>query len=168
MTVHSEDTTNRNFWLVDDTGRVLVYPKGAEDYYKVDLEVEQGLLHTSHPEASAYIEKVAGSSLLRTRRLNARIIRPGDPFYVLGWALPLDQRPAWHPREGNEAGEQHVASAVIGPTPDGLLVLADESESDLEDELGTVSTLFIWGGPLLTAGSFAYLCARFGVIASFR
>jgi len=223
-TIHSEDTTGRFFWLVDDTGRVLVNPKGADCHYKVDLSYEPGLLTAANPEADAYLARVARSSMWgRSRRLTARILRPGDPFYVLGCAVPVGQSPPWHrraaaavkttlqeavrrligdpvrmkeldkdkdgrvceaewdagvarlrqeleksapaaPQEEPGAGQEHVAPAVVRATPEGLLVLADESESELANELGLDASLSIWGGPVIAVGSLAYLCFRLGIL----
>ena len=220
-TIHTADTTGRPFWLVDDTGRVLVNPKGADDYYKVDLKFETGLFHNPDPLGVAYLDKVVGASSMRTRRLTARFVRSGDPFYVLGCAMPLDQAPPWHHRvaaavketlqdavrklkadparmkeldankddvvdpaewdagvarlraeleksaaSSQDAGGEgdYVAEAVIRPTTEGLLVLADESESELESELGMASVLMIWGGPVIGVASLAYLCFRFGFL----
>ena len=70
-TIHSVCETQHRFWLVDDTGRVLVDPKGAEENYKMDLNSDAGLFAKREPLADAYIERVCGKS--------SRKRRPGAP-----------------------------------------------------------------------------------------
>lgn len=221
VTIHTSDTMNRTFWLADETGRVLVNPEGAKEFYKLDLSYKPGVLQIDNPDAESYIAATVGSSMWRSRRLTAIMLRPGDPFYVLGCSMPLDQRPSWHRRaaaavtdafqnairrlkadpirmagldqnqdgvvdsvewdagvarlrqelEKNAAApetpdneREHVAAAVIRTTPEGLLILADKSESEMEHELIYASLLSIFGGPILTVACLAYLCARFGLI----
>lgn len=88
VVVHTADSSNRPFWLQDDTGRALILPAGADTHFKTDLCAKTGLFG-SDPDATRYITEVAGSSL-STRRLTAEIIREGDPFYALGYACPIE------------------------------------------------------------------------------
>lgn len=89
VVIHTADSSNRPFWIEDDTGRALVLPAGADTHFKTDLCAKTGLFG-SDPAATRYINEVAGSSLW-TRRLSAEIIREGDPFYALGYACPMDE-----------------------------------------------------------------------------
>ncbi|MFA6028357.1 MAG: hypothetical protein WC969_00750 [Elusimicrobiota bacterium] len=97
VTIHTADNTGDPFWFIDETGRVLVQPGGADKRYKVDASYGTGLLSGAPPEIAAYIRAVVGDSW-SSRRLNARILRPGDPLYILGSAMPLDERPPLHRR----------------------------------------------------------------------
>ncbi len=89
VTIHTADSSNRPFWLQDETGRALILPAGADTRFKTDLCAKTGLFG-SDPVATRYIASVAGSSL-SSRRLSAEIIREGDPFYALGYACPMEE-----------------------------------------------------------------------------
>ncbi|MFA6092644.1 MAG: hypothetical protein WCU88_06700 [Elusimicrobiota bacterium] len=95
--VHLADTTHLPFWISDGTGRALVIPADADIRYKTDLAYTTGMFSQNGP-ASAYIQKVAGASSWTARRVKASIVRPEDPFYVLGSACPPNAPPSLRER----------------------------------------------------------------------
>jgi LemA protein len=77
-----EATSDRSFWLTDDTGRVLVRPAGAEIHAPRVFHARahrSGVAHMHH-EGRPIVE------LGRNHRISEWCIRPGQVLYVLGRA----------------------------------------------------------------------------------
>ena len=221
VSIYSQDSFSQPLFLEDDTGRILVFPSGADAHLKTDVKAQTGLLFGKGDEAALqFMKSIVGSS--RERRLKAQIVRDGDPFYVLGCAaapdgpqgfipqavqdircslgglaqklkadpqrmkaLDLNNDGMIDPQEWDEGlrrfGEEvaaaddsasaqpqaEVLSACVRQGPDGLLVIADESERELIGELIGSAALYIIGGPLITIASAAYLAEKFGLLSAF-
>jgi len=82
------DTSRQKFWLRDDTGRILVDPKGARTIYSRTLRFAAGQCPVTHP-VERYIRGIPGIGP-EGWTLQATIVRPQDHFYVLGHAVPID------------------------------------------------------------------------------
>ena len=66
--------------------------------------------------------------------------------------------------------ESALVASADGGEQDALvkaLILADESESEIDRDLSCTSFLSIFGGPILTVACLAYLCFRLGFIPGF-
>ena len=71
----------QSFFLVDDTGELLVDP------HEADVEAPTTLSHSCGPHDPIYYDKGPAGSIMNSthrRRFSERAIRPGDDLYVLG------------------------------------------------------------------------------------
>lgn len=77
-----EEASDRPFWLVDDTGRVLVWPAGAR------IQPTQVFHQRAHRSGITHLHHEGRplGELGRRYRVLEWCIRPGQPLYVLGRA----------------------------------------------------------------------------------
>lgn len=147
------------FYVQDDTGYVLVDPRGA------DLRVDQDeLVHVDGGEQppepiQAFIERnqridaedtsfdIGGLSLAtgNDRRYTEWIVAPDENVYVMGEAM---ERPQF---DGSAQNERNIIISSDEDTP--WFTISDSSEKELIDEMQTGLVLrFIGGGLGMLAG----------------
>ena len=90
QTTSLADTSAAYFWLADDTGRVLVDPKGATTHFQETLDVGPGQFPVSHP-VEQYVRGIAGIGP-EGWRLQAEILRPERLFYAQGLLAPVQKQ----------------------------------------------------------------------------
>jgi hypothetical protein len=93
-TVESRDETVEHFWLRDDSGRILVSPKGAE----LDLE-ETGTHEEDADEPAQEGRRVLGY------RTTEHALTVGSQVYILGCVVDLQDQPliGRHPTDSEQA-----------------------------------------------------------------
>jgi hypothetical protein len=181
------------FFIEDETGRILVDPRGAE----LQVESTPQDLSESEPESiRRLIARHAGPNSTAAKATE-RCIKPGDMLFVLGnvrenprtadpqsaAALQFDELflspeaaalqrrraladiqmllpkrdqprvPVWGEFDLNPV-------KVLGKARGGPFLISWRSQRDIVRELAWRSVIFIWGGPVMTCLSLAYLGYR--------
>lgn len=186
-TVFESDSSEKFFFVEDETGRAQVLPSGAELFLKLTTDIDR-----------QRVEGFAGLSLfdpkLHERRVTARILRPGDPVFVLGWAslsgagslsdadiaralkgdaermrqLDIDgngsidgeefDRGMAEARQRSQAAQPEAASSfVLSRGVDGPLIISDSTESGLVSSMALTGNALLAAGAALAAGGALYL-----------
>ena len=90
VTIAKGDSCFSSFWLDDGTGKILVFPQGAEVFMPVDYEFRTGLGKTLPPHLISFMEQhnLSHRSLFGTHPLRFRewFIQENETVYVLGTA----------------------------------------------------------------------------------
>lgn len=97
VTVYDEGSFDKPFWVQDETGRVPIFPQGAESHFKSDVDVNAipvpfvgGFLRLGDTDVGKFLTSLPGL-VGNSVHIVAQIIREGDPMYALGFAVPLDK-----------------------------------------------------------------------------
>ena len=157
------------FYLDDETGIALVYPRGAECHLNYGVEeVAQGI---ALPDCYAeYLREhpgaVNGFTRLATLRFRERVLEEGQRLYVLGTATPrasevvisggealaatgTDGPGALHLQRLRERDAQ-VRGVIRQGDRERTFLLSQESEKQLTFGLGLHAAGLLVGGPLAT------------------
>lgn len=165
-----EGMEGTSFYVQDDTGAVLVDPRGA------DLRVEQDeMVHVDGGEAAPppiqqFIERNKevdteneqmdlGPISLDTgndRRYTEWYVGPGETIYVMGEAM---DRPSF---EGSAQNEDNIVVTSDEDTP--WFTVADRSEKEFTGKLKRNLLLYFGGGGLLGLGGYVVLLGFSGYI----
>jgi hypothetical protein len=165
-TVHREQS-GHPFYLEDDSGRVLVYPQGADLRAGHVVQEETGGFGV--PEPYAGFMESRGLQLrhlwtLGPMRFSERTLEEGAAVFVLGRACPrpqavavsMDDEIALEATGTDSIGASHVrqhdsgCSAVIRRGPrDPAFLISDQSEKTMTLEYGLRAFAGLIGGPLL-------------------
>jgi len=171
--VHTNSSGNP-FFLRDETGLAVVYPRGAD--CRLNHGVEETCFGLNLPEMyAAYLAesnvKMRFMWRLYTLRFRERLMEEGQRVYVLGTAVPkpmvhvvseaeelaatgTDGDP-WTRRVQDRSRE---ATAIIRQGDnEKLFMISQTPESELTVMLGLESWLQIIGGPILAIAGLAYL-----------
>jgi len=189
----AEETLSAPFYLNDGTGRLLVDPRGAQTDLPPLLsedcsdEFPDHLRHflSRHgitPASSVSFEEfcirpgdtlfalgtlsenttdqqkflsAAAADLQQRCEIEAEI--PGASALL---AQPTHQSPA----KSSSPFDLHPPVVLAGDGTKHPLFLSARSQREIVTALGWQSTLYIWGGPLLTLGCFWYLLDRLGYL----
>lgn len=165
-TVHREQSGNP-FYLEDETGRVMVYPQGADLSAGAVIQEETLGLGVPEPYAS-YMEQRALPLRhlwsLGPMRFRERTLEEGVSVYVLGRAHPrpqavsvsMDDEYALQATGTDAIGAAHVrshdpgCSAVIRRGPkDPAFLISTRSEKTMSFEYGLRAFAGLVGGPLV-------------------
>ena len=135
-TIHEETSETHPFFLADDTGRVPVFPVGAELYLRDKVDTTSSFLGGSHEPIdipiTTYLEKLKGRKLGFSRdslHIVANILRENEPVYVLGYAVPPEQPFSFMERKV-------PCPVIIRKNPGDLFIIADAKENSLVQRLG--------------------------------
>ncbi|MEK7388786.1 MAG: GIDE domain-containing protein [Elusimicrobiota bacterium] len=111
-TMFKQDSADQPFWLQDETGRILVLPSGAELYIEQDINQTLGGLPIFSRGAQDPVEEFARKAAggWGTRRVQAWIIRPDEPVYVLGWACAASDPMTLREKAGRRMRELFLES----------------------------------------------------------
>jgi len=106
-TIYRADSSNLPFTLVDDTGEILIFPRGAQLQFEKDINLTlssfRSFFSSGNGPLESFVLRVVGSSM-RTRKITASIVREHEPIYVLGYACP--------PERNLSAAERASASPI--------------------------------------------------------
>lgn len=170
-TVHRNDSGNP-FFLRDDTGVALVYPRGAD--CKIHFGVEEECLGVSLPSIYAeYMKEHCGPSSglwrLGSLRFRERVLEAGQQIYLLGSAMPRSTAVAVsEPDEAAATGTGDWAARRIRPIQEEVtavirrgenertFIISQDSESTLTLTYGAKALLEIAGGPAATLFGLCY------------
>lgn len=90
VTIAKGDSFFSLFWLDDGTGKIMVFPKGAELFLPVDYEFNTGFGRTLPSSLITFMEKngLSYKAFIGTNRLRFKewYIREGETVYALGTA----------------------------------------------------------------------------------
>ena len=160
-TVHRNSSGNP-FFLEDETGTALVYPRGAT--CKVRFSTDEECVGVALPECySRYMseQRLMARFLWRlgALRFTERLLEEGQRVYVLGTAVPHAQ--AYTVSEG----EAFAATGTDGPPPrvprvrapaavirrgESAFLISQDSERDLVFDMGARAVIELIAGPALT------------------
>ena len=160
------------FFVRDETGLALVYPKGAE--CRVENQVEETCVGINLPDCySQYMNDghLAFQLLWRLSKLRfrERVLDEGQQIYVLGTAVPRQQvmtvsqdealeatgTDGPHERRIRELQREAVAVVRLGES-ERVFLISQRSERDLTLTLGVRAWAQILGGPALTLFGLGY------------
>jgi len=178
-TIVHRNASGNPFFLGDETGLALVYPKDAT--VRLNFQVEEECLGVSLPEVYAryfHEQHLAASALWRlgTLRFRERLLEAGQRAYVLGTATPRAQSvvismdedeleatgtDAWRARRLQSL--DHEAHAVIRRGEnEPTYIISQQSERDLTLNLGLRAMGELAGGPALTLLGLGYWLYQLG------
>lgn len=149
------------FGVQDATGRITVFPTGAELHLSVDRTFRTAAFSDSADEVvfKAGLERlgVAAKGLLFERRLRCQetYVQPGDKLFIFGTAVRKAQ---------TRDSEVNAENLIISAQKQNYFVISDKSEKDLIQSSQLYSVLLIVGGPILTVVCLWYLLGRFGIV----
>lgn len=160
------------FFLRDDTGLAMVYPKGAS--CTINFGLEEECLGLSLPDVYAdYLneQRLGRSALWRLGmlRFRERVLEEGQQVYVLGSAAPRGQSVSISESEAFAATgtddqrgrrvqtltEESVATLRRGEH-ESTFIISQQSERDLSTQLGLKASLELIAGPALTLLGLGY------------
>jgi hypothetical protein len=160
------------FFLRDETGLALVYPKGAD--VRVQSQVEETCLGINLPDC--YVEYMDQQNLafrhvwrLSSLRFRERLFEEGQRIYVLGTAMPrpqamtvsqddvLEATGTDGPHERHIRELQHAASGVVRlGESEKVFIISQQSEREVTFMLGLRGWAEMLGGPALTLFGLGY------------
>lgn len=165
------DSSGHPFYVRDETGSALIYPKGAR--CTLNFGVSEECLGISLPEPYASYVKTLGPRHLLwqvgSMRFRERTLEAGQAVYVLGTATPRSH--VFTIAEGDEfaatgtdgAGAQHArvvhddAVAVVRQGEgESTFIISEQSERMLTFQLGAQAFLKAVGGPILALFGLGY------------
>jgi hypothetical protein len=176
-TIHRNASGNP-FFLRDETGLALVYPKGAECH--VQFGVEETALGLSLPECYATYMKENGLWIrhvgrLGTMRFRERVLEEGQRVYVLGTTMPRPQVLAISNDEQLEATgtdgfrgsrlrqlHQEACAVVRRGDHEKTFFISQRSEKELTLDLGWKASAKLIGGPIMALFGIGWWLSRLG------
>jgi hypothetical protein len=156
-----QDTKSVCFSVEDDTGMVLVDPKGAETNVSVTFKSEPGFGKEPDPSIKEFLKKkgIEFKGLLgfnRTMRFTEWAIFPWDMLYVLGTA---DDNP--YVEEGKAKSSVQDVMIHRGKS---CFFISDKSEKSILSELGKSVYLLTIGGGALAIGCLYFIMMYFNIL----
>lgn len=164
-TIHKNSSGNP-FYLRDDTGVAMIYPKGAD--CEVNFGVEETALGLSLADCYKDYMKEHGIWMrhvgkLSSMRFRERCLEETQRVYVLGSALPRSQaytisEADWMQATGTDdmraarisSVHQQVSATVRQGENEKTFIISQKSERDLTLHLGWKSVAKLTAGPALT------------------
>lgn len=151
------DSSASKFHLEDETGKMLIDPKGG----KIELPHDNlfsgypsgkgifGMTHKKMPsEVLDFVSSLDESTKKRALshqnedvRVYEHYIADGDRLYVLGTAKPGDSRP----------GAKGAENLVLGKAGNEILYISDSAEKKISGDMGGKVKLYILGGLAVSA-----------------
>jgi hypothetical protein len=171
-TVIHRNQSGSPFFLRDETGLALVYPRGSQ--CKIAFASEEQCAGMMLPPCYAeYMDQRASAlgklARLGTLRFRERLLEAGDRVYVLGTAVPRAQGRVVAEGElllatGTDdavatrlrALDHEVAAVVRRGENETTFIISQESERGLMLDLGARAFLQVAGGPALTLFGLGY------------
>jgi hypothetical protein len=171
-TVVHRNASGNPFYLHDDTGVAMVYPKDAQ--VRLNFQLEEECLGFSLPDVYAeYLRQQhsVGSALWRmgSLRFRERILEAGQKVYVLGTATPRPQSVAISMDDELEATgtddrralrvqtlDHEVRGVIRRGDNERTYIISQQSERELTTQLGLRATAELIGGPALTLFGLGY------------
>ncbi len=172
-TVHRA-SSGSPFFLRDDSGLALVYPKDAD--CRVMHPVEEVCSGIALPDC--YANYMSEHQLmfrhvwrLSTLRFRERLLEEGQRVYVLGTAMPRGQaldvsQDALEDAGGDGPHERHIralqqeaAGSIRRGDHERVFIISQQSERELTLGLGIKAWAELIGGPVLTVAGLGYWLA---------
>lgn len=152
--IQGEDSTY--FFLKDDTGIVLVDPKGADTDIPLDFEFSSGLGKDPPQDIKMFLRNHNMSfegflSINKTMKYIEHFIAPNDKLYVMGTA---GDNP--FVKEG-DATENDADIMIQKGKNDKIYYISENGEKDILKTLNLKIVLGMFSGGLLTIGCLAYM-----------
>jgi hypothetical protein len=183
-TVVHRNASGHPFFLRDETGVALVYPKDAA--VKLNFQVEEECLGLALPDVYAqYLQEqqLAGGTLWRlgALRFRERLLEAGQRVYVLGTATPRPQSVSISMDNELEATgtddrralrvqslDREVRGVIRRGESERTYIISQQSERELTMQLGLRAAAELIGGPALTLFGLAYWLHALSVSPWFR
>lgn len=149
-----------HFFIKDDSGFILVDPKGAQVDIKTDNMMTSGAIGNPTPAMTSFLESISfsykGLLFNKSLRYTEQFISPGDRCYVMG---TVGDNPFV-----DEATAKQGAEDAMMQKGDSVYYISDRPEKDILKSLGRKAILGTIGGPLLSGGCLALLFIYFRII----
>jgi len=155
VTIASGNSSFSPFELNDGTGKVLVFPQGAEVILPVDYEFRTGLGKPLPDQLLSFMEQngLSYRSLLGAHPLRFRewFIQENETVYVLGTAS------SGNPKDDLAEG------AFINQGKNEVFIISDYSQKDLLKHLGWQAFIGVFGGAALALVALSYILFRLNI-----
>ena len=142
------------FYLKDDTGMVLVDPKGAKVDIPSDNDINSGIGNSPSSTVLSFLsaQKLSHRSLFFNKRMRYTeyFLAPGDNCYILGSAGD-------NPFVDEATAKTGMEDVMIRKGQGGIFYITDKREKDILSGLKTKALLGVIGGPLLSAACLALI-----------
>ncbi len=127
VTIFNSDSSAVPFYLDDSTGRALVVPSGADLQRPPTIKCTNGFWSDNADAfVSQFISKIGAAG--RTVRLEAHILREGDPVFLLGYTAPLPNSTS------NYAVSSEDAALHIKKTPSMMAALDTNQDGHVDSQ----------------------------------
>jgi len=139
------------FYLKDNTGKVLVDPKGAKIEITADFEYNSGFGKDPPANVIEFLQKNGIShegffGMNKEMRFREYIIEPGNKLYIMGTAGD-------NPYVEEGSATEHVDDVMIHKGEnEKLYFISDSQEKDIVSKLRWKSRAGVFGGVALIAG----------------
>lgn len=127
------------FFVQDDTGKILVDPKGSE----MDTPPDHVAFPILPGEIPDYVVTRLKGRPEGVLRYTETILRPGDTVFVLGYAGD-------NPHVAETTADTAVADKMIQARAGHPFFVSDKPEKQVTDELLALSQLLLVAGPILS------------------
>jgi hypothetical protein len=172
-TVH-RNSSGQPFFIRDETGLAMIYPKGAQCRLNYGVEeVCQGI-NLPSPYTDYFTEQKLGMSYLwrmSSLRFRESTLDEGEKIFVLGSAMPKPQvlvisdgeamaatgtdGDTWAGRVKQRS--QEAIAVIRRGENERVFIISQSPERELEFMLGVHAWVKLVGGPLLAIGGLAFL-----------
>ena len=171
-TVVHRNASGQPFFLSDETGTAMVYPRGAECRLRFATEEECFGLMPPSPyaeylhEHGSFVTQVTRLGMMRFRE---RLLEDGQQVYLLGTATPRSQALVVsegeqvadddHDALGTErlrARDHEVVAVIRRGENEGTFIISQEQERDLATGLRLKAGAMILGGPPIALFGLGY------------
>jgi hypothetical protein len=154
----AEKSSKEEFYVEDDSGKILVNPVGAELHLKPDFSYNMCMFNSAQEEKfKAGLDKIginySGWLFDKKLRCTEICIMPDDKVFIFGTAQT---------RINQESSPDNPANLHIASCRGSYFVLSDYSEKELLSEISSSSYFLIVVGPLITVICLGFLFANFG------
>ena len=149
------------FYLKDETGMVLVDPKGANVDIPSDNVINSGIGNSPSQTVLSFLgsQRLSHKSLFFNKRMRYTeyFLAPGDNCYILGTAGD-------NPFVEDATVQEGMEDVMIRKGQGGIFYITDKQEKDLLSSLKRKAMLGVIGGPLLSGACLALIFISMGTI----
>lgn len=174
--ISSGDSDIIPFTLEDDTGKIMVLPKGAEFVMPVDYEFSTRFGEIIPDNIVRFMASIEHGGMGGSLRFREWHIKPDESVFVLGTAkkflikneayMPLSLESEAIVAESPSAQEAIDVMIAKGDNRD-IFIVSDESQTQVVKGFSWQAITGVWGGAALTLAMLAYLLFRFGLWSRF-
>lgn len=153
------------FYIEDETGRAIVYPKGSEMKVELDKQTITGATEKVRRFAEKNNIRIAGKEIRCTESIWAPY--DIDEVYILGtahfWKKKAEKRrlkPGNQMEEGSRMLQQEddkCFARIIKGDKKSYFIISDKSEDKIVSNLNIMLLVLFYGAPIFSAGCMIYM-----------
>ena len=151
----NQNEARTHFFLKDDTGTVLIDPKGADISIPIDKEFSSGFGKDPAPQITSFLKKSNMSfeglfGMNKTMRYREYFIAPKDKLYIIGTAKD-------NPYVNEASASKGHDDIMIGADGKEFFYISDRPEKDILKRFKWMAIGGLFGGALVTLGSITFI-----------